>query len=256
MPKSRSNRGTEWFHDTFDANYPSLYGHRDLREARELLDRLGARLLHAGGRVLDVGCGPGRYLQALQEIGERPIGVDLSQALLLFARREVPEAPLVRADMRLLPFRPGSFRLVLLMFTTFGYFASDEEHRSVLQGIATLLDGDGLFFLDYVNARHLRAHLVASSRRRVERYTVEERRWIEGEGRFLHKESRIVPVSGGGERIYRERLRLYDPEEIDEMLDAAGLRPQARLGDYHARPFTEAGSKRYLVIARRKEGSE
>ena len=41
----------------------------------------------SGKRVLDVGCGPGRYAVALAERGAEVVGVDISRAMLTLARR-------------------------------------------------------------------------------------------------------------------------------------------------------------------------
>jgi SAM-dependent methyltransferase len=256
MSPSRGGKPADWFRKTFDELYPSLYGHRDVREARALLGQVGSLLPLETGRVLDLGCGPGRYLRALGDMGADPVGVDLSRPLLLLARRLLPQVPLVRADMRLLPFRAGSFTSAILMFTTFGYFDREEEDRGVLSGIATLLKPEGGFLMDTINARHVRDHLVASSQRRADQVTVEEKRWIDADGMFLHKESRVTPLVGGEIRIYRERLRLYEPAQIEEMVGASGFRITARLGDYRARPFDAGSSPRLLLIARRKGAEE
>jgi SAM-dependent methyltransferase len=50
-----------------------------------------------GERVLDLGCGAGRFVAALQVAGARPVGVELAQAALDRARRNAPGA-----DLRLL----------------------------------------------------------------------------------------------------------------------------------------------------------
>jgi SAM-dependent methyltransferase len=47
-----------------------------------------------GERVLDVGCGAGRFVAALREAGAEPIGVELAAAALERARRNVPGADL------------------------------------------------------------------------------------------------------------------------------------------------------------------
>lgn len=60
-------------------------------------------------RVLDLGCGPGRDLEFLAELGCRPVGLDLSAGMLAEARRRLPAAPLVLADLRLTPFAAGCF---------------------------------------------------------------------------------------------------------------------------------------------------
>jgi SAM-dependent methyltransferase len=50
-----------------------------------------------GERVLDLGCGAGRFVAALREAGAVPVGVELAQEALERARRNVPGA-----DLRLL----------------------------------------------------------------------------------------------------------------------------------------------------------
>jgi len=50
-----------------------------------------------GERVLDLGCGAGRFVAALREAGAEPVGVELASGALERARRNVPGA-----DLRLL----------------------------------------------------------------------------------------------------------------------------------------------------------
>lgn len=65
--------------------------------------------LPRGAPVLDLGCGGGQDAQLLQREGYRVVGMDLTAAFLRVAREAVPSLPLVRADMRELPFRSASF---------------------------------------------------------------------------------------------------------------------------------------------------
>ena len=53
-----------------------------------------------GERVLDLGCGAGRFVAALREAGADPVGVELAEAALARARRAAPGADLrlVEAD--------------------------------------------------------------------------------------------------------------------------------------------------------------
>ncbi len=72
------------------------------QEVALLWDVLG---LVPGMRVLDLGCGPGRHAAALADRGVEVVGVDISEAFL----RLLPDGWPVRADVRRLPVRPGSF---------------------------------------------------------------------------------------------------------------------------------------------------
>jgi SAM-dependent methyltransferase len=60
-------------------------------------------------RALDLGCGPGRDVDFLTQLGCQAVGLDLSAVMLAQARGRLPAAPLVRADLRRVPFSPGAF---------------------------------------------------------------------------------------------------------------------------------------------------
>lgn len=55
----------------------------------------------AGMTVLDAGCGTGRYLRQLRALGAKPMGLDLSAAMLARAREITPH--IVRANICALP---------------------------------------------------------------------------------------------------------------------------------------------------------
>jgi ubiquinone/menaquinone biosynthesis C-methylase UbiE len=61
-----------------------------------------------GRRVLDLGCGPGRDVEWLQELGYDVTGVDLSSGMLAEGRRRLPDARFVRGDIGSLPLATSS----------------------------------------------------------------------------------------------------------------------------------------------------
>src|SRR3954471_16358992 len=72
------------------------------------------RFVHAGDRVLDAGCGPGRFSLELARIGARVVAADLSPGQLELHRRrtaDVEDAIEARvvADVTQLPFADGEF---------------------------------------------------------------------------------------------------------------------------------------------------
>ena len=62
-----------------------------------------------GKKILDVGCGPGLFTQPFSP-GNFLVGVDLSEAMLRWARSSLKA---VRSEAELLPFKKGSFDVVL-----------------------------------------------------------------------------------------------------------------------------------------------
>lgn len=89
--------------------YAAEYGARwdDLRLDRAL-HAFASRLLDPR-RVLDLGCGPGRDVDYLEQLDCWAVGLDLSRAMLAEARRRLPSAPLVLADLSSTPLAPRSF---------------------------------------------------------------------------------------------------------------------------------------------------
>ena len=65
----------------------------------------------AGRRVLDAGCGTGRYIRLLAALGAKVVGVDLSPAMV--SRARALQLPVARGDMSALPLRSGSCDVVV-----------------------------------------------------------------------------------------------------------------------------------------------
>jgi SAM-dependent methyltransferase len=232
---------SEWFEEWFGEEYLQLYPHRDQEEADRGVALVAAATgLAPGWRVLDVGCGAGRHARAFRARGARCIGLDLSATLLRVAQG-VTDAPLVRADMRHLPIRPGSMDLTVSLFTSFGYFEHDEEHAGALREMVGTLRPGGWFVIDFLNAAEVRARLVPRETVAVQRGNVDVRRTVSADGRFVCK---AITTPGGREFV--ERVRLFEPGEIVDMLEDAGLEVRHRYGDYQAAPLLP-GSPRTIL---------
>lgn len=237
---------TEWFEEWFGEEYLALYPHRDLAEAARAVDLIRTTLpWEPGWRVLDVACGAGRHSRALRDAGARCIGLDLSAALLRRAR-SIAGVPLIRGDMRALPVRPGSMDLTVNLFTSFGYFATDEEHRAALAAMAGTLRPAGWLVLDFLNAEAARATLVPEEHGQLAGQPVRIRRELSDAGRFVWK--RIATANG---REFTERVRLFGADELAAMLEGASLRVRYRFGDYDGSPPGESAPRVILMGERR-----
>lgn len=183
-------------------------------------------------------------MSALEQAGARVFGFDLSRVLLERAR-SVTTRPLVRADMRFLPFRTGSMNLTVNLFTSFGYFATDAEHVDALAGMVATVRPGGWFALDFLHAGTVIDALVPAERVTLADTPVEvTRRLLEGR-RFVEKTIRLADG-----RRFTERVRLFTPTELESMLAAAGTTIRCRFGDYAGAPLV-AGAPRTILIAER-----
>jgi SAM-dependent methyltransferase len=227
---------TEWFEQWFGEEYLHLYPHRDDEDAANLTALISRHLSLDRCRTLDLACGPGRHTGHFRARGAEVVGFDLSMPLLSMAkhRNGAARPALVRGDMRRLPFRDGTFDLVVNLFTSFGYFAQDEQDAVVLQCAAAALRPGGWFVLDYLNASMVRASLVPHETTQVGERRVAVQRRITDDDRYVVKEIHLADQG----RSFVERVRLFTPRDLERMLVAAGLVVQHRFGDYSGGDLT------------------
>lgn len=235
----------EWFADWFGEDYLALYPHRDEADAERAIALIERTIpWRQGLRVLDIASGPGRHAAALETRGVSPIGIDLSMTLLRRART-VTTSPLVRADMRLLPIRPATMDLTLNLFTSFGYFSTDEEHAAVLAGMIDTVRPGGWFVLDFLHADRVRSTLEPEGEAMMNDTPVKIRRSLSPDERYVIKE-----IDPGDGRLFREQVRLFTPDELRHMV-APTLDVKAVFGDYHGNPLTPDSPRVFLVGQRR-----
>lgn len=234
-----------WFRRWFGETYLDVYPHRDRDEAEQAVELFrSAAGTGSGGRVLDLACGAGRHLVPLVEAGYRPVGLDLSAPLLRRAAGTFA-GPLVRADMRALPLDAASVDAVVQFFTSFGYFERPREDRRVLEEVRRVLRPGGDFLLDFLNAARVREELVPRDERTEGGRTVRQRRWLEED--TVVKRIEIEEEGREEPEVFHERVRLYEPAELEQLLTDVGLRVEDRFGGYGGEPFGDDASRLVLV---------
>ena len=116
-----------------------------------------------GQRWLDAGCGAGTYMRLLERDGLEVIGVDYSLLTLCKARaRDARPRRYAVADIRRLPFTPGSFDGLLC----FGVLQVMTDSTSVIEELCRQVRPGGELWLDALNRRCL-VHSLDLVRRRL-----------------------------------------------------------------------------------------
>ena len=129
-------------YDRIAAEYAEL---RDLDASLPFLQRLDADLA-PGSLVLDLGCGAGVPVDRwLIDQGHRVIGLDISDAMLDLARRNVPEAEYRQCDMAALADGEFSVDAVVSFFAMF--HLDRQQHRQLLCRIRSYLPVGGLLLV-------------------------------------------------------------------------------------------------------------
>jgi SAM-dependent methyltransferase len=232
----------EWFEEWFGEEYLRLYPHRDDAEAERAVGLIVKALpFEPGWRVLDVACGAGRHSRSFVSAGARCTGLDLSATLLQLAR-QITDAPLVRADMRQLPIRLGSMDLTVNLFTSFGYFENDSEHMAALGEMVSTVRPGGWFVIDFLNPGSVRRGLVPNETLQVGGSTVHVSRSVSPDGRYVCK-----TIQSPQGKQYRERVRLFEPDQMARMLGAAGVQVRFRYGNYDGSALTPDSSRTILL---------
>jgi len=243
-----------WFRRHFNADYRIIYHGRDQAQA-DLEAAAMIRELEIGpeDRVLDLCCGYGRHLKALEGQACSAMGLDLSRELLAYAARSSRRS-LVCADMRAMPFAGGEagFHVVLNFFTSFGYFEADDENLQAAREIHRVLRPGGRFALDLMNAATAIESLVPCSERRSSAFVVKEARSYDSRRRRIEKSIELIHCETGASKRYFESVRLYQPHEILSLLVSTGLRVDRFLGDFQGGAYTPR-SERMIVLGRRPE---
>lgn len=95
----------------------------------------------SGLRVLDAGCGGGRYSKIAGEAGAKVIGADHSTAVEKAAQLcgHLPDVNFVQADLKKLPLEPASFDFVF----SIGVMHHDADTRAVFDSVAKFVKPGG-----------------------------------------------------------------------------------------------------------------
>lgn len=225
------------------------------KAAREASQASRLLALRPGARLLDLCCGSGRHAVRFAERGYRVTGVDIKPDLLETAGEDAARrgvsVELVRGDARRLPWR-GRFDAVACLFTSFGYFAREEDDLAVLRSARNALKPGGRLLLDLLNKEWL-------MRRFTPRFSQR------GEGRVRRVDNRLsfdflrgrldnrrtFLLKDGTRRETALSIRVYTLVELAALLRRAGLELQAAYGGLDGRPYGP-GTFRLVALARRR----
>lgn len=103
-----------------------------------------------GARLIDIGCGTGKYLERLAPYFEEAIGVDVSEQMLAVAARRVAGRKLVRGEAAKLPIDSVSADLVL----STRMLSHVAEPRQTIGEMVRVLRRGGLLILSDIATEH------------------------------------------------------------------------------------------------------
>jgi SAM-dependent methyltransferase len=220
------------------------------RTASDQVEQIIALTGVSAGRVLDLGCGPGRHAVPLAIRGLNVTAVDASPFLLgkakEHANRSNVEVDFVQADMRAFR-RPERFDLAVSMFSSFGYFADRADDRQVAANLHDSLSSGGLALID-VMSKELTGRFKDTWWTEAENVTKVERHEIVEN--WTRIKSEWLLIRDGSVQHFEYCVRIYSGQELSDLLRDVGFGDVVLHGDLDGRPYGPS-ARRLVAVARK-----
>lgn len=236
---------TTWYASWFDTPYYHiLYKDRDYTEAQLFMDNLTHYLnLPEDAKILDLACGKGRHSVYLNQLGYDVTGADLSENSIKKASEQANEKLHFQVhDMRI-PFEQ-KFDAIFNLFTSFGYFESDEDNLTTLRAIKESLNEYGFAVIDFMNANQVIQNLVPEEVKTVDGIDFHIKRYVKDN--HIFKE---IEFDDNGEHFhFTEKVKALTLQDFESMMEEAGIFLLDVFGDYKLRKFLKNDSERLIMI--------
>jgi SAM-dependent methyltransferase len=241
-----------WYQDWFNSeNYLKVYSHRDESEAERLVKLILDNLnFEANSKVLDMACGSGRHAIIFSKKGFDVTAIDISERLVANARvnalQNNVKINFVLSDI--LEYNTNQkFKLALNLFTSIGYFESDEDNFRVIKKAYDLLIDGGYFVLDYFNKNFLLKNLVPTTVFSENGLRITQNRSIQGNR--IRKDITIENRDTIEE--FYESVRLFNHLEISNFFMEVGFTDYKEFGDYYGNNFDNDSSTRLIIFGKK-----
>lgn len=244
--QQRSAWFDEWFNSPY---YHVLYKNRNYDEAKAFLDTLiNYFSITPDHRVLDLACGKGRHSIYLNEKGFDVTGVDLSEQNIAYAKQfENDRLKFAIHDMREV-FAHEQFDFVLNMFTSFGYFDSEEENEKAVKAAANSLKRGGSLLIDFLNPYRVINNLVPEEEKTIEGITFKINRFLSDDG-YIIKNIRFHDK--GEDFEFQERVKAIRRIEFLDYFRKANLKVIKIFGDYKLNEYQPESSERMIFVTQK-----
>lgn len=137
-------------YDSFAKMYNELWGPHFSNSALLSLERLLLKNIPEGSSIFDLGCGTGQLAQNLLEKGYEVTGIDSSEGMLFYARKNAPDGKFILGDARYFNFI-STFQAVISTSASLNHIINFEELIGVFQNVYSSLLENGMFVFDLNN---------------------------------------------------------------------------------------------------------
>jgi len=183
--------------------------------------------LDKSASILDLCGGQGRHSLELSRRGYKNITVlDYSRYLIDLGKERAREEGLntifIQGDARNTGLPGQSFQFIIIMASSFGYFANEDENKKILNEAFRLLTPEGTLLLDLPDRDYVLQNFKPFSCHKVnEDIAVSRERELRDD--IIYSRETVTSKQRGGIRDSTYCTRLYSPEKITELMYSAGF---------------------------------
>lgn len=241
MQKETNNWFASWFDTPY---YHILYKDRDYEEAQLFMDNITGYLnLPEDAKILDLACGKGRHSIYLNKLGYDVTGADLSENSIKEASKHTNDKlHFVVHDMR--DTCNEKYDAIFNLFTSFGYFESDDDNLTTLKAIHNSLTEYGFAVIDFMNVHKVIADLVTQETKVIDGIEFHIKRYVEDN----HIIKEIDFNDKGKQFHFTEKVKALTLEDFEAMMEEAGIYLLDVFGDYKLHKFYKNESERLIMI--------
>ena|SRR5215469_11815593 len=244
----------DWFEndDFWRDFYVYMFSPERFAAAKEEVSQIIALTNCSGGNLLDLCCGPGRHAVEFAQRGFQVTGVDRSAFLLDRAREHASQngstVEWVQEDMRRFV-RPAQFDLICNLFTSFGYFETEQDDLLVLRNLYESLKKGGVLIID------------VAGKERLARIFQNEKCFDLADGSLLLQRPQIrddfcrvrtewILIKDGRTRNFTFEHNLYSGRELKDRLLSSGFSQVQLFGSFPGAPY-DLNALRLIAVARK-----
>jgi SAM-dependent methyltransferase len=236
-----------WFEAWFNSPYYKvLYADRNNEEADGFSDALIEYLNpDLGSKMVDIGCGEGRFSVQFAKKGYDVLGIDLAvNSIKKAMEKETNHLHFLVHDMRY-PFYINYFDYAFNLFTSFGYFSSQRDNLMAAKSFSNSLKKGGRLIVDYLNSDW------------VIKNSIKNETILKGNVLFdIQKEFSNTHIikhikftdQNNNLKHYTERVSVFNIDDFVSLFSQVGLKLEATFGDYTLSPFQLDASKRLIMV--------
>jgi SAM-dependent methyltransferase len=148
---------------------------------------------------------------------------------------------------RLTKFR-GKFDVVTNLFTSFGYFSTDQENKKVLTGMVNCLKPGGKLVINTINRDFLMTVYQPARWSNDGRITFIEASRFDPKTKYNEAQMVFIDKRTGRGKNYYHRVRLYNRSEMVNLMKECGLKRIRVFGDFNGGKFNRTKSTHPIYV--------